>query len=1192
MSVDANTGNAFLDSYARQINRLEKDPNATSEFDAALEKQFAAVKAQVLGDAGSTSGSGTGGPAGTHGTGSGSNTTPPPPVADSIGQITSAAGPDAGAAVQKIADGAAASIGGSAGASVAATAAQAGATAAQHVIETGGTPAQAAAAAQTAAQAVATAGKAGGPAAATNVAAIADPATAQSVANTAAHAAETAGGGAVGIAIATAITRAGEVGGVAAAEAVATAAEIGGEAAATAAADAAVSAYAVAGGGAAGEAAAVTAAQAAASAAQAGDGAAEAVAAAAAVGGADAAAAVAAAAAAGGVAAATAASDAAGFAAVIAGGGAAGVKAAVTAARAAADAAEVGGAAAAEAVSTAARVGGAAAATATSQAAQQAARVGGSVQDVAQVAQSTADTIQAIINSGGSVTDAIAVTNSLARAFATILAGGGNAGTVANYAKDVLGKLQANVSPDDITRLIDDFEAPVRAFVVGGKAAEDAVNSAVENAIKRGESSADVTAAAQAVANAAQGAFNKTTSSASEAAKAAATAAETAAEASTRGGAPAAQVVADVYAGGGTTAEANAAADIVSAAAQAGGPDVARNVYRNAHLVSLAGGSGEAVIEAAYASFQAYAAGGSEALDGMFDAGDAVLRLDGSSDDIVGVELSVTQGTRLARFDGATKSQAGAVAHEIAEVGQNARGAPGATADQVVNVVSRFSSQAWAPPGYQPSPQGPPPAFVPPPAFTPGASPPSFTNTLPELATIVAAADDGPISQPSNAPAVSAPDGQPLRDLDVFGPNDLKHGVLSTLYNKLLADLEGGADSGTVQADAQRLGITAAKVGDRFTAWAALMAGSGMLDASALSNIFNSVNDYTFTLNDADTAYVNLEFDIADGADPQTIKADADKVAQLAGDSGQSGLASAASNISNSVTDGSYNQEGSLTALMNNPPASSPPASPPPADAAAYQKLLNDIQSGADNVTIITDAAQLALAAAASGDGNLEYAARNIGNSIGNGSYSKDGSVAALTNAAPGTPGAKAEPQGPFASTPVTGSAYLKLEHDVEGGADSQTVKADAKQVKTLAQSDGNTSLFAAADAISSEIDGGTYSQVGAEEALMNDGATNVELGFSPTGGPSSAPDEASAYQKLLTDIRSGADKTAILNDVLVLSSDAIKKGDFGLSQVAIDIGFSIKDDTFDADTALQSLTGAAPGTAAAQLPPLPDVAA
>src|ERR1700694_3268416 len=118
MSVSTNSGNSFLDSYARQINRLEKDPNATADYDAALEKQFAAVKAQVLGNGGTTHGSVNGGPATTHGTGAGSGgpdtppapgssggpgtppatgstsgATAPVPVADSVGKITSAAGP-------------------------------------------------------------------------------------------------------------------------------------------------------------------------------------------------------------------------------------------------------------------------------------------------------------------------------------------------------------------------------------------------------------------------------------------------------------------------------------------------------------------------------------------------------------------------------------------------------------------------------------------------------------------------------------------------------------------------------------------------------------------------------------------------------------------------------------------------------------------------------------------------------------------------------------------------------------------------------------------------------------------------------------------------------------------------------------------------------------------------------------------
>ena len=92
MSVSTNTGNAFLDSYARQINRLEKDPNETADYDAALEKQFAAVKAQVLGKGGAAHGSGDGGPAATHsgGTGGGGSAGGHvATVADSVAKIQS-----------------------------------------------------------------------------------------------------------------------------------------------------------------------------------------------------------------------------------------------------------------------------------------------------------------------------------------------------------------------------------------------------------------------------------------------------------------------------------------------------------------------------------------------------------------------------------------------------------------------------------------------------------------------------------------------------------------------------------------------------------------------------------------------------------------------------------------------------------------------------------------------------------------------------------------------------------------------------------------------------------------------------------------------------------------------------------------------------------------------------------------------
>src|SRR5260370_1412586 len=120
------------------------------------------------------------------------------------------------------------------------------------------------------------------------------------------------------------------------------------------------------------------------------------------------------------------------------------------------------------------------------------------------------------------------------------------------------------------------------------------------------------------------------------------------------------------------------------------------------------------------------------------------------------------------------------------------------------------------------------------------------------------------------------------------------------------------------------------------------------------------------------------------------------------------------------ISEGTYNQTGSLTALMDHPPTA---AAPSASDAAAYQKLMTDIQSGADKVTILADAAQLAIAAAANGDTRLEGIARNIGNSIGNGSYGAGGSLAALKDAAPGAQGSPG-PQGPVAQPTDTGKAY------------------------------------------------------------------------------------------------------------------------------------------------------------------------
>src|SRR6201999_4564291 len=99
MTLPTNDGNAFLDSWAAQINALEKDPNATPQYDQQLEAEFALVKAQILGSNPSSGSSqpscsdsgGKGAPSGGSGTpagGSGNPSGTTPPEADSISKVS------------------------------------------------------------------------------------------------------------------------------------------------------------------------------------------------------------------------------------------------------------------------------------------------------------------------------------------------------------------------------------------------------------------------------------------------------------------------------------------------------------------------------------------------------------------------------------------------------------------------------------------------------------------------------------------------------------------------------------------------------------------------------------------------------------------------------------------------------------------------------------------------------------------------------------------------------------------------------------------------------------------------------------------------------------------------------------------------------------------------------------------------
>jgi hypothetical protein len=252
---------------------------------------------------------------------------------------------------------------------------------------------------------------------------------------------------------------------------------------------------------------------------------------------------------------------------------------------------------------------------------------------------------------------------------------------------------------------------------------------------------------------------------------------------------------------------------------------------------------------------------------------------------------------------------------------------------------------------------------------------------------------------------------------------------------------------------------------------------------------------------------------------------------------------------------------------------------------------LTDLESGsADATTLINDAAQLAVAAQGNGDVGLAYIARNIGNAAGEGT---DPGVylADLANTAPGTQGAKNPPQGPFAQADDLGNAYLKLENDVEGNADPQTLLADASQVKTLADQEGNTALSAVAGNIIASLGAGTGGTTGAynplwtEIELMSNGASGQDIGTAP-------PNENDAYQKLLSDIKAGAANSTVTADVVALSRAAIGNGDFGLAQTALDIGDGIKaTGSYDSGAATKALDGVAPGTQAAQQPPVSDSA-
>jgi hypothetical protein len=265
----------------------------------------------------------------------------------------------------------------------------------------------------------------------------------------------------------------------------------------------------------------------------------------------------------------------------------------------------------------------------------------------------------------------------------------------------------------------------------------------------------------------------------------------------------------------------------------------------------------------------------------------------------------------------------------------------------------------------------------------------------------------------------------------------------------------------------------------------------------------------------------------------------------------------------------------------------------------AYEKLYSDLRSGADKSTIQKDAQQLAAIAGAINDSKLQKVALLVGSG-----YYGDSALAFLDAADPhdNLPDGHKIVTDPLGDHTPLNEAYLKLEVDISNNADKATIKADAENVKNLAGSD-HPGLADAANNISNSTDDGSYDHdddhTGSLTALMNNPPNGPAASAPPSPQPSPLPpgsDEASDYQKLLSDIKSGADADTINNDALALAASATANGDDGLAEVALDIGGLAKgiapqiaaQDGINSSNELQVLINAAPGTPGAQRPTLP----
>jgi hypothetical protein len=168
-----------------------------------------------------------------------------------------------------------------------------------------------------------------------------------------------------------------------------------------------------------------------------------------------------------------------------------------------------------------------------------------------------------------------------------------------------------------------------------------------------------------------------------------------------------------------------------------------------------------------------------------------------------------------------------------------------------------------------------------------------------------------------------------------------------------------------------------------------------------------------------------------------------------------------------------------------------------PGEGDAYQKLVADLQNGADRKTVLHDAAQLAIAAGENGDLGLERIARTLGYADPAQALGGHDPLQALLDAAPGTQAAKEIPTGAGSDNDPLALAYTQLEKDIARGADPQTLKADADLLKNIATNDGDTGLADVTTLILDSLSAGSYTQEDSMEALVDNAPAMSHL----TGG-------------------------------------------------------------------------------------------